>query len=80
MEPPEAVPAVTPRPYSLRLVQGLAVACHKRSAEAARQCLRALEATLEPAEATQALRQLVGCLDPGERYWLGNLDGPRTGS
>ena len=72
-------PATPTRPPSLRLIQGIAVACLQRNATAAQQGLRVMAEALEPEEAQQALHLLVGALEPAQRYWLGTLDGPRVG-
>lgn len=76
---PPLAPILSTRPPSLRLIQGIAVACLQRNAAAAQQGLRVMAEALEPEEAQQALRQLVNNLDPQQRYWLGTLDGPRVG-
>lgn len=66
------------RSQSLRLIQGIAVACLLRDNAAAKQGLRVIAEVLEPKEAEQSLRQLVTCLEPEQRYWLGTIDGHRV--
>lgn len=71
---------MTHRPATLRLFQGLAVACLRRDADAARQGLRILSDVVESdREGEQILRLLVGILSPQERFWLGTLHGARVG-
>lgn len=65
------------RPSSLRLIQGLAVCCLRRSSAGAIQGLQMLYEVCEDLEAIESLRQLEINLSPEERFWLGNLLGDR---
>lgn len=65
------------RSPSLRLLQGIAVAVLLRDAPAARQGLAMVGTHCDEREGQQVMRQLVAVLSPQERFWLGNLHGPR---
>lgn len=65
------------RSPSLRLLQGIAVAVLLRDAPAACQGLAMVGTHCDEREGEQVLRQLVAVLTPQERFWLGNLHGPR---
>jgi hypothetical protein len=61
-------------PPTLRLALALTVAVEKRSQSAALQALRMIWEQSETDDAAaRAARQLNGCLEPGQRHWLGCL-------
>jgi len=70
---------VSDRSPTLRLFQGLAVAVLRRDAIAAQQGLRLLTEMVDDRDGEAILRLLVTSLAPQDRFWFGNLHGPRVG-
>lgn len=67
------------RPPTLRLFQGLAVCVLLRDEEGAKQGLRILTEIIESDhEGQDILRLLDRSMSPQERFWFGNLHGPRV--
>ena len=66
------------RPPTLRLFQGLSVCVLLRDEEGARQGLRMLTEVIETDhEGQEILKLLDRSMTPQERFWFGNLHGPR---
>jgi hypothetical protein len=65
------------RTETLRIVQAIAVCVLKRSAEGAKQGLRALLEIADEGDAERMIRLLLNELSPSDRFWLGTINGER---
>jgi hypothetical protein len=65
------------RTETLRIVQAIAVCVLKRSAEGAKQGLRALLEIADESDAERMIRLLLNELSPSDRFWLGTINGER---
>jgi hypothetical protein len=65
------------RTETLRIVQAIAVCVIKRNQDGAKQGLRALLELADDHDAEKMIRLLINQLNPGERFWLGTINGER---
>lgn len=65
------------RTPSLRIIQAIAVCVCNRNREGALQGTRILLDLVDTEEAERMIRLLLNQLSPGDRFWLGTINGER---
>jgi hypothetical protein len=65
------------RTPSLRIIQAIAVCVCSRNKEGALQGLRILLDLPDAEDAERMIRLLLNELSPGDRFWLGTINGER---